>query len=201
MNVGGMNNYWLDMMDMMGYGSRRTQRAMYDNDFARGLFGAAQAGGVWPSANLRGSDETTGDIAVSSWADVKNGSTTTIYKTRDFDPENPVYKVRTWDTEGKVTEQMVDASKIDPKNCNTVEMYVYAANLKEEGKGDFKETVLKTTVAKAAADLNRQSTASWDYYRSLNWVNTVKDLMQSAYGYGDYKGYMEWNKFLGFLGR
>lgn len=32
-----------------------------------------------------------------------------------------------------------------------------------------------------------------------DWVTCVKDIMQSAYRYGDLKGYMEWKKFLGLL--
>lgn len=33
----------------------------------------------------------------------------------------------------------------------------------------------------------------------MNWVDIVEDIMQSEYSYGDLKGYMEWQKFLGFL--
>lgn len=38
---------------------------------------------------------------------------------------------------GNVTEQVVDVSKADPKNCDTAEMYAYTANLKESEKGSF----------------------------------------------------------------
>ena len=120
-------------------------------------------------------------------------------KTKDFDPENPVYKVKTWDAAGNVTERMVDVSKIDPKNCDTAEMYAYTVNLKETGKGNFEETVLKAAIAKTASNLEQKTSASWDYSKKINWVETVKDMMQSAYGYGDLKGYLEWKKFLGFL--
>lgn len=75
-----------------------------------------------------------------------SGSSISVYKTSDFDPANPVYKVKTWDREGNVTEQMVDVSKVDPKNCDTAEMYAYTANLKESGKGSFEDTVLKAAV-------------------------------------------------------
>ena len=182
-----------------GYEDRKTQKVTSENNFAKEITGTAQAKGTGAAAALHGSDEETGDVAVSSWADVVNGSSTTVYKTKDFDPENPVYKVKTWDAAGNVTERMVDVSKIDPKNCDTVEMYVYTANLKETGKGDFKETVLKAAIAKAASNLEQKTSASWDYSRNMNWVETVKDLMQSAYSYGDLKGYLEWKKFLGLL--
>ena len=194
MNVGGVTTD-----HPKGYEARRTQRAASENNFAKEVADAAQANGTGAAATLHGSDEAAGDVAVSSWTDMVNGSSTTIYKTKDFDPENPVYKVMTWDAAGNVTERMVDASKIDPRNCDTVEMYVYTANLKEAGKGNFEETVLKAAIAKAASNLERKSSVSWDYSRNINWVETVKGIMQSHYGYGDLKGYLEWKKFLGFL--
>lgn len=177
-----------------GYEDRKTKNAVSENNFAEKIAGTAQV-----NATLHGSDEETGDIAVSSWADVVNGSSFTVYKTKGFDPENPVYKVKIWDEAGNVTEHRVDVSKVDLKNCNTVEMYVYTANLKETGKGNFEETVLKAAIAKAASNLEQKTSASWDYVRNINWVETVKDIMQSTYSYGDLKGYLEWKKFLGLL--
>ena len=182
-----------------GYEIRKNGKAASENNFAKEIAGIAQANGAGAAATLHGSDKETGDIAVSSWADVVNGSSTTVYKTKDFDQENPVYKVKTWDAAGNVAERMIDASKIDPKNCDTFEMQVYAAHLKETGRGDFKETVLKAAIARAASHLEQQSSASWDHSTKINWVDAVKDIMQSAYGCGDLKGYMEWKKFLSFL--
>ena len=37
----------------------------------------------------------------------------TVYQPKDFDPANPVYKVKVWDKDGNVTERMVDVSKVD----------------------------------------------------------------------------------------
>ena len=47
-------------------------------------------------------------------------------------------------------EQMIDVSKVTPKNCDMAEMYAYTAYLKESGQGSFEDTVLKAVVAKAA---------------------------------------------------
>ena len=92
------------------------------------------------------------------------GSSISVYKTPDFDPANPVYKVKTWDREGNVTEQMVDVSKVDPKNCDTAEMYAYTANLKESGKGSFEDTVLKAAVAKAVKNAEQRNSGSWSFF-------------------------------------
>ncbi len=140
-----------------------------------------------------------GYTSVGSWADVQTGNSTSVYKPADFDESNPVYLVKTWDAQGNVTEQMVDVSKVEPKNCDTVEIYAYTAHLKESGKGSFEDTVLKAAVAKAIKNAEQRSAGSWDFSEKVDWVKVVDDIMQSEYHYGDLKGYMEWKKFLEFL--
>ena len=182
-----------------GYDTRKTERNVLGGNFAKQVAEAAQTTGQTSTAILHGSDEETGDIAICSGVDIVNNSSITVYKTQDFDPGNPVYKVKTWDRDGNVTERMIDVSKIDPKNCDTAEMYAYTSNLKENGKGSFEDTVLKATVAKAVKNAEQRSSNSWSFSTKMNWVEIVKDIMQSEYSYGDLKGYMEWQKFLGFL--
>lgn len=41
-------------------------------------------------------------------------SSISVFKTKDFDPANPMYKVKMWDVQENETEQLVDISKIDP---------------------------------------------------------------------------------------
>ena len=182
-----------------GYDTRKTERNVAGGNFAKQAEEAAQATAQTSTAILHGSDEETGNIAIFSNVDVVNNSSITIYKTQDFDPNNPVYKVKTWDNDGNVTERMIDISKVDPKNCDTAEMYVYTANLKESGKGSFEDTVLKAAVAKAVKNAEQRNFGTWSFGAKMNWVDIVKDIMQSEYSYGDLKGYMEWQKFLELL--
>ena len=191
MNVNGIGTAGYPVA---GYETRRTERNVAGGKFAEQAAEAAQA-----TATLHGADEGSGDIAISSWADVVSGSSISVYKTQDFDASNPVYKVKTWDKSGNVTEQMVDVSKVDPENCDTAEMYAYTAHLKESGKGSFEDTVLKAAVAKAVKNAEQRSSATWSFSEKTDWVKIVNDIMQSEYRYGDLKGYMEWKKFLGFL--
>ena len=182
-----------------GYDTRKTERNDAGRNFAKQAAEAAQATGQTSTAILHGSDEETGDIAICSNVDIVNNSSITVYKTQDFDLDNPVYKVKTWDKDGNVTERMIDVSKVDPKNCDTAEMYAYTANLKESGKGSFEDTVLKAAVAKAVKNAEQRNSDAWSFSTKMNWVDIVKDIMQSEYSYGDLKGYMEWQKFLGLL--
>lgn len=179
---------------VMGYEMRKTGKNVTGGSFAEQAAEAARA-----TATLHGADEGSGDITIFSGAEVVSGSSYSVYKTPDYDPENPIYKVKIWDKSGNVTERMVDVSKVDPKNCDTVEMYAYTANLKESGKGSFEDTVLKAAVAKAVKNAEQRSSGSWSFVAKMNWVDIVKDIMKSEYSYGDLKGYMEWQKFLGFL--
>ncbi|RKJ48780.1 hypothetical protein D7X25_20295 [bacterium 1XD42-8] len=177
-----------------GYETRRIERNVAGGKFAEQAAEAAQT-----TATLHGVDEGFGDIVISSWADVVSGSSISVYKTQDFDASNPVYKVKTWDKSGNVTEQMVDVSKVDQKNCDTAEMYAYTANMKESKKGSFEDTVLKAAVAKAVKNGEQRSAGSWSFSEKTDWAKIVNDIMQSEYRYEDLKGYMEWKKFLGFL--
>lgn len=194
MNIGEVTTNCL-----AAYDTDKTRKQAQGKDFAKEISDKAQSNEAGEADAIHSFDEQTGDIAVFRALYTDNGSKYTVYKTQDFDPENPVYKVKIWDAAGNVTERMIDVSKVDPKNCDTFEMNVYAAHLQETGKDDFKETVLKAAIAKAASHANQQSSVSWGYSTKINWVDTVRDIMQSAYGYGDLKGYMEWKKFLELL--
>lgn len=170
--------------------------------FAKQAAEAAQAKGN-AAATLHGAEagagESSGDSVVSSWTDVVNGTSIVVCKPQDFDADNPVYRVKTWDRAGNVTEQMVDVSKVDPRNCDTAQMYAYTCHLKESGKGSFEDTVLKAAVAKSVENAERRNAGSWDFAQKRDWVEIVRDIMQSEYHYGDLKGYMEWKKFLDLL--
>ena len=180
-------------------GTRKAERNVAGGNFAKQVAEAAQTTGQTSTAILHGFDGETGDIAICSGVDIENNSSITVYKTQDFNSGNPVYKVKTWDKDGNVTERMIDVSKVDPKSCDTAEMYAYTSNLKESGKGSFEDTVLKAAVAKAVKNAEQRSSGSWSFVTKMNWVDIVRDIMQSEYSYGDLKGYMEWQKFLGFL--
>lgn len=177
------------------YDTGKTKQQANDKNFAKEITSIAQADGVEASSTLHGSDEESGDSAVLQVLYTNSGLKYTVYKTQDFNSENPIYKVKIWDTAENMTERMIDASKINPKNCDTFEMDVYAVHLMETGKGSYEETVSKATMARGGVN----SSVSWDYSKNVNWVEMVKNVMQSAYDYGDLKGYMEWKKFLSFL--
>ena len=173
------------------YPNNKTSRTA-DEDFADRINDIAKSAEPKDAGNDR-------EKPVFRWLYSVDGSTGEVYKTQNYTSEHPVYRVKSWDAAGNLTEYMIDASQVDPRDCNTYEMYAYAADLKETGKGSFEETVLHAATAKAATGAEQKALSTWDFSKSINWVETVQEMMQSAYDYGDLKGYLEWKKFLGFL--
>lgn len=194
MNISGIGTTYYPT----GHETKIAEQNAIVGNFARQAAEAAQAAGTAPVVTLHGAEEGTGDISIFSGAEIVSETSFSVYRTQDFEAENPVYKVKMWDESGNLTEHMVDLSKIDPKNCNTIEMYAYTAHLKESGKGSFEDTVLKAAVAKSVQDAESNS-GTWSFSEKVDWVKVVNDIMESSYQYGDLKGYMEWKKFLCLL--
>lgn len=193
MNISGIGTTYYPT----GYEAGKNEKVAGGN-FARQAAEAAQAAGTAPVITLRGAEEETGDSTIFSGAEIVSETSFSVYKTHNFEPDNPTYKVKIWDKDGNVTEQVVDVSTINPKNCNTIEMYAYTAHLKESGKGSFEDTVLKAAVAKSVQDAESNS-GTWSFFEKVDWVKVVNDIMESSYSCGDLKGYMEWKKFLDLL--
>ena len=187
MNVGGISTNY-----SAAYDAEKVQKVGATGDFAEKI---TEAGGTAATVAAHGSDDESGDVAVFRVLYTNSGIKYTVYKTQNFSPENPIYKVKIWDSEENMTERMIDVSKVNPRNSDTFEMEVYAAYLMETGKGSFEDTVNRVSSAKSGAN----SSTVWNYSQKVNWVEAVHNVMQSVYNSGDLKGYMEWKKFLSFL--
>ena len=120
MNVGAINHHGYDTANI-----QREQKAAAG--FAKTIDQAGQENAVDQMA-------TDSEKPVFRWLYSANGSTGEVYKAQDYTLEHPVYRIKSWDATGNLTEHVIDVSQVDPKNCNTYEMYAYAANLKETGK-------------------------------------------------------------------
>ena len=59
----------------------------------------------------------------------------TVYQPKDFDPANPVYKVKVWDKGGNVTERMVDVSKVDTAGSDYIDMGDYYSSSSAASSG------------------------------------------------------------------
>ena len=172
-----------------GYETRRAQRNTAGSSFAgqMGNVKNTQSKGI----TLYISNPEDGE-AIGSMGD--HDSSVTVYKTKDFDPANPVYKVKAWDAAGNVTERMVDISKVDPNNCDEIEMFAYSSHLTASGKCP---TAQKAFMG-AKSNHDREKVGSSLFYKG-NWMDIVKEIMQMQFHAGNLKGYLDYKQFWDFM--
>lgn len=142
-------------------------------------------------------DGEEGDKLIGAWAEVCADCSVSVYKPQDFDMDNPVYRVKVWDAQGNVTERMVDISKVDPRNCDSLDMYAYSCHLTETG--EYPDAQIKFMMAQAH---NRDTYGSFTYenmFDRTNWLDVLKKAMDMQYTAGNLKGYMDYKKFFDFL--
>ncbi len=96
-----------------GYETRRARRN-YADQMCNMVPAAQSSGGTF---ELHISNDKDGK-AIGSMCGADYSLT--VYQPKDFDPANPVYKVKVWDKDGNVTERMVDVSKVDTKGSDYI---------------------------------------------------------------------------------
>ncbi|MDE5910108.1 MAG: hypothetical protein K2H52_15400 [Lachnospiraceae bacterium] len=130
--------------------------------------------------------------AIGAMAD--HDSSVTVYKPKDFDPANPIYKVKIWDANGNVTERVVDVSKVDHGNCDEIDMFAYSSHLTDSGKCPSAQSAFMGAKSYYNASNNDNS-----LFDKKNWMGIVKEVMQMQYDAGNLKGYLDYKQFWEFL--
>ena len=120
----------------------------------------------------------------------------TVYKPKDFDAENPVYKVKIWDKDGNATERMVDISKVDPKNSDFIDMFAYSSHLSATGECPSAQS---SFMSSSANQHSLDERTYKDLFKETNWVNALADAMQTQYAAGNIEGYLNYKPFWDFL--
>ena len=166
--------------------------------FADKVNQAAQAAGTAQPLVLHGkNDADEGETTVGSSVNALTGVSIAVYKPRDFDADNPVYHVKTWDADGNMTERMVDLSKIDPTNCDEIDMSAFTWHLSSSGQ--CPNAFLKFAGVHSYYQTEQQKNDANNVFEKLNWVDIIKDFMQMQYDAHNMKGYLDYKKLLGFM--
>ncbi len=137
-------------------------------------------------------DNEDGEKAVGAWGDAVAGTSVSVYQPKDFDINNPVYKVKIWDSEGNVTEKMVDISELDPANADDTEMYAYACHLSSTGKYPSAQQDFMMTHAMS----HDESYSREDLLDKKDWFKILADIIKTRYEIGDREGYFRYRNFL-----
>lgn len=191
MYIDGINS----MGYFTGYGLGGVNRSTAGLNFSDVFQKAAATGRTF---TLHGkADAGTGEQVVGSFVNVQAGTSSAIYKTEDFDAANPVYHVKTWDMDGNMTERMVDISKINSRSSDDVDMYTYSWHLNNSGQ--YPQAQLRFAAARAYQQALLGNSFQTGIPATTNWVNVVNSLMQTQYNAGNWQGYLDYKKFLGFL--
>lgn len=118
------------------------------------------------------------------------------YIPKDFDPENPVYKVKVWDKDGNVEERMVDVSKVDPENSDYIDMFAYSSYLECSRKCPGAQSAF---IGSAGDPYKMTDMRHEDLFARKNWQERLGAMMQMQYDAGNLTGYLEYKKFWDFL--
>ncbi len=137
------------------------------------------------------------ETVVGSSVNARTGVSIAVYKPREFEASNPVYEVETWDAEDNMTERMVNISKVDPADCDEVEMTAYTWYLSNSGK--CPAAFLLFAGAREHRQTSRPGYSSDSVFEKSNWVELFREYMQMQYMAGNRKGYLEHKMLLKFL--
>ncbi len=172
-----------------GYGTAKT---------AEKSFSAQETGNVSIPA-LHVFDNEEGDTTIGAWADPQAGTSVSVYQPKDFDVENPVYKVKIWDKDGNVEERMVDVGKFDAQNADTVEMYAYSCYLSKSGKYPDADAEFMMMHAMAKGNGVIEEEGKEALFDKKNWLKILSDIVRMQYDAGDLHGYLRHKGFLDYL--
>lgn len=120
----------------------------------------------------------------------------TVYKPKNFDPANPVYKAKVWDKNGNVTERMVDVSKVDPQNSDYIDMFAYSSHLSASGECPSAQS---SFISSASSQHGHDNRGFQDLFQKTDWVSALADAMQTQYQAGNIEGYLDYKPFWDFL--
>lgn len=194
----------LDKMSIYGIGTSGYPAVGYGYENTRKTAAGTNTGGY---AETVQKSEMAGGNFVLHYFDHEDGEKTvgascsrdysiSAYIPKDFDPANPVYKVKAWDKDGNVTERMVDLTKVDPANSDYIDMFAYSSYLDSSGKCTGAQSAF---MGAAGCSFGMDGMRHDDLFGKANWMDNLKEMMEMQYHAGNLKGYMEYKKFWDFL--
>ena len=87
-----------------------------------------------PNLTLHMSKDGDAEKSVGSWANPNAGRSITMYQPQDYDPANPVYKMKVWDMDDNLLEERtIDINSINPNNADSYEMYALSVYGEKSG--------------------------------------------------------------------
>lgn len=123
--------------------------------------------------------------ALMSYASPQTGESVSIYKTDYYSKDNPFYVVKGLDANGNEFEEMVDARKIDPKNCSFNELMVLNVETGHTSPSDY----LRSVAVRAKADAD-------SYFEKADYIAYAQEVMNDYKTLGNWDSYLAMNKWI-----
>ena len=178
------------------YGAKKAAQRTAGKSFAGHMDNAVQKTQMPSGAfELHISNDIDGKVI---GAGCGNDYSFTVYEPKDFDPANPVYKMKVWDKDGNVTEQSADMSKVDARNSDYLSMYAYSSYLTAMGIYSGAQSAL------TGANALQYGPGGFGYgnlFGRTNWMNVLQNAMQSQYSAGNLQGYMSYKGYYDTLSK
>lgn len=158
---------------------------------------SVQAAGSGKTLALHVFDNEEGDTTIGAWADAVAGTSVSVYQPKDFDPENPVYKVKIWDEAGNVEERNIAIADIDAAHADTIEMYTLASHAAHTGERPSAQMDFMMAHA-----INKDMDGGYtkeNLFDKVDWFKILDDIMKMQYDLGNMEGYLRYKGFRDFL--
>lgn len=186
----------------MGYVNNAVKKNTAKSSFENHISNAANSNNTTniSSGNLVlhsifGETDSEGYTVVGAWGDARTNTSTTVYKPANFDENNPVYRVKIWDSQGNVTERDVNLNDVNVSNCDTFDFYAYSCYLSNSGKYPTAMQDFMMTHAHYEGEEGFGKSSYGDMFANVDWTSVIKSLMNMQYRCGNIKGYWDYRNF------
>ena len=123
--------------------------------------------------------------ALMSYASSQTGESVNIYKAENYSKDNPLYVIKGLDANGNEFEEMVDASKINPKNCSFNELMVLNVETGNTSPSDY----LRAVAFRATADAD-------SYFEKADYISYAQEVMEDYKTLGNWDFYLAMDKWI-----
>ena len=149
-----------------------------------------QADGNFQNTVMKCTGTTTQKTALysdvlMSYASPQTGESVNIYKAENYSEDNPQYVIKGLDADGNEFEEMVDASKINPKNCSFNELMVLNVETGNTSPSDY----LRAAAVRANAGVS-------SYFEQADYIACAKEVMEDYRTVGSWDSYLAMDKWI-----
>lgn len=141
--------------------------------------------GVMKCVSAGGQKVSLCSEALMSYASPQTGESVNIYKGENYSSDKPLYIIKGLDANGNEFEQEIDASNINPNQCNYNELMVLNLETGQTSPSDYLHAV---------AVRDKSGTSS--YFEKTNYIAYAQAVMAEQKTMGNWASYLSYDKWI-----